>query len=86
MIDDAKCYAATPAATLEQRITDSNVPKSEAEWWAYHEITRLREMVKSAYYEGWQDSASREYSTQEINRDWETSEACAAIREGGKDG
>ena len=49
------------------------------------EITRLREMVKSAYYEGWQDSASREYSTQEINRDWETSEACAAIREGGKD-
>ncbi len=43
MSDDANCYAATPAATLEQRITDSNVAKSEAEWWAYHEITRLRE-------------------------------------------
>jgi hypothetical protein len=48
------------------------------------EITRLKEMVQNAYYEGWQDNASREYSRQEINRDWETSEACAAIREGGK--
>ena len=43
MSDDAKCYAATPAATLEQHITDSNVAKNEAEWWAYHEINRLRE-------------------------------------------
>jgi len=43
MSDDAKCKATTPAATLEQHITDSRVPKSEAEWWAYHEITRLRE-------------------------------------------
>ena len=41
--DDAKCYAATPAATLEQHITDSNVAKSEAEWWAHDEIARLRE-------------------------------------------
>lgn len=48
MSDDANCYAATPAATLEQRITDSNVAKSEAEWWAYHEITRLREELAAA--------------------------------------
>jgi len=43
MSDEAKCYAATPAATLEQHITDSNVAKNDAEWWAHHEITRLRE-------------------------------------------
>ena len=49
------------------------------------EIARLREAVKNAYYEGWQDSARREYSRQEIYSDWETSEARAAIREGGKE-
>jgi len=49
------------------------------------ENARLREAVKNAYYEGWQDSASQDYSRQEIHKDWETSEACAAIREGGKD-
>ena len=58
MSDDAKCYAATPAATLEQHITDSNVAKNEAEWWAYHEITRLREELDAAkraatVYEAW---------------------------------
>lgn len=45
MSDEAKSYAATPAATLEQHITDSNVAKNEAEWWAYHEIHRLREEI-----------------------------------------
>ena len=91
MSDDAKCYAATPAATLEQHITDSNVAKNEAEWWAYHEISRLREenarlrkAVKNAYYEGCLDHVSREYPRQEIHKDWETSAAAAAIREGGK--
>ena len=43
MSDDAKCAAPTPAATLEQHITDSHFPKNEAEWWAHHEIIRLRE-------------------------------------------
>ena len=43
MSDDAKCAAPTPAATLEQHITDSHFPKNEAEWWAHYEIIRLRE-------------------------------------------
>jgi hypothetical protein len=49
------------------------------------EITRLQnslilqELVKNAYYEGWQDSASREYSRQEIQKDWDASEARAAL-------
>ena len=46
------------------------------------ENARLREAVKAAYYEGWTDNSSREYALQEINNDWETSEACATIREG----
>jgi len=43
MSDATKCYAATPAATLEQHITASNVAKNDAEWWAHREIKRLRE-------------------------------------------
>ena len=39
---DAKCYAATPAATLEQHIMDCRIAKSEPEWWAKCEIERLR--------------------------------------------
>jgi hypothetical protein len=42
MSDDAKCYAATPAKTIEQHIMDPNIAKNEAEWWAYHEIEKLR--------------------------------------------
>jgi hypothetical protein len=37
-----KAYQATPATTLEQHITDVNIPKNEAEWWAHKEIERLR--------------------------------------------
>lgn len=42
MSDDGKCYAATPAATLEEHILNSNIAKSDTEWWAHHEISRLR--------------------------------------------
>jgi hypothetical protein len=37
-----KQYLATHKDKLEQHITDVNIPKSEAEWWACDEITRLR--------------------------------------------
>lgn len=43
------------------------------------EIARLKEMVQIAYYEGWQDSASKEYSRQQIQKDWDTSDAFAAL-------
>lgn len=42
MSDDHKVYQATPSATLEQRIMDPRIAKSEAEWWAAREIDRLR--------------------------------------------
>ncbi len=45
----------------------------------------IRELVKNAYYEGWQDSASREYSRQEIQKDWDASEARAALNGGKND-
>jgi len=55
-----KQYLATHKDKLEQHITDVNIPKSEAEWWACDEITRLRaeneklrELVKAAYYEAY---------------------------------
>ena len=35
--------AATPAAELERQIMSWSVPKNEREWWALHEIERLRE-------------------------------------------
>ena len=38
-----KEYAATPGETIEQYIMDPHHPKSEGEWWASREITRLRE-------------------------------------------
>lgn len=31
---DEKCYKSTPAKDLEDRIMNSNIAKSEAEWWA----------------------------------------------------
>ena len=34
--------------TLEARIMDSNIPKSEAEWWAQKEITDLRARLEKA--------------------------------------
>ena len=42
MSDGSKAYAAAPAETLEQHITDSRIAKNDAEWWAHHEILRLR--------------------------------------------
>ena len=39
---DEKCYKSTPAKDLEDRIMNSNIAKSEAEWWAKGEIERLR--------------------------------------------
>ena len=32
-------------STLRERIMDCRIPKSAAEWWAMHEIERLRELV-----------------------------------------
>lgn len=37
-----KEYAATPGETLEQYIMDPCGSKTEHEWWASREITRLR--------------------------------------------
>lgn len=44
--NDAK--AATPKEELRRRIMDPNVPKNEREWWAYHEIGHLRELLGKA--------------------------------------
>jgi hypothetical protein len=41
-----KAYAATPAKTLRERIMDAHIPKTDAEWWAKHEIDRLLEEIK----------------------------------------
>ena len=42
MSDEHKQYASTSAATLEAHILSVHSAKSEAEWWAQREITRLR--------------------------------------------
>lgn len=42
MIDEDKAYQATPAATLEEQITNPCIAKNEREWWAHHEIERLQ--------------------------------------------
>lgn len=39
---------ATPKADLERQIMSSGEPKNEREWWAHHEIERLREQLASA--------------------------------------
>ena len=49
------------------------------------ENARLREAVKNAYYEGWQDRESVVATEDGLHSDWMRSEARAAIREGGKD-
>lgn len=36
---------ATKAVTLEQEIMDPSLSKTEAEWWAYNEITKLRSEI-----------------------------------------
>ena len=50
------------------------------------EIETLRKAVKAAYYEGWQDNASIEDTEDRLHAEWACSEACAAIREGDKNG
>lgn len=37
-----ECCASTPREELERQIMDANLPKNEREWWAAHEIERLR--------------------------------------------
>lgn len=53
MSDDRKQYEATPAATLEQRVMDPRIEKSETEWWAHREIERLRAALDAAERKGW---------------------------------
>jgi len=43
-----KVRKAMDKLTLEARIMDSNIPKSEAEWWAQKEITDLRARLEKA--------------------------------------
>ena len=42
-MNDAK--QATPAAELERQICSATEPKNEREWWAHHEIARLRDRL-----------------------------------------
>lgn len=44
MTDEA--YEATPNHELERQIMSYNEPKNEREWWAMHEIKRLREALR----------------------------------------
>jgi hypothetical protein len=37
--------------TLKRYITDSNIPKNEAEWWAHHAIARLEQERDTALHE-----------------------------------
>ncbi len=85
-------YTDQEAPILEKMIMDSRCEKTKSESWARDEITRLREenarlreAVKNAYYEGWQDNASIDDTEDRLHAEWEFSEACAAIREGGND-
>lgn len=57
-MNDAKQSA--PPAELERQICSSTVPKNEREWWAHHEIARLRAEVErlKARDEEWQRKAS----------------------------
>lgn len=43
--NDIPCAAATPPAELERQIMSWIEPKNECEWWAKHEIDRLREVL-----------------------------------------
>jgi len=44
MTDEA--YEATPVHELERQIMSYNEAKNEREWWAMHEIERLREALR----------------------------------------
>jgi len=61
MSDDKKQYEATPAATLEQRVMDPRIPKSETEWWSFREIERLRARVAVL------ETALRYYADEQFN-------------------
>ena len=45
---DGPC-AATDPKILERHITSHSIPKNEAEWWACHEIERLRAELAESY-------------------------------------
>ena len=47
MDENYKAYQATSAKTHEARIMNSNIPKTESEWWASREIARLRKIIDS---------------------------------------
>ena len=48
--EEAKGDKATDKAELKRQIMDPNEPKNEREWWAYHEIGHMRELLgKSAH-------------------------------------
>ena len=44
MSDEA--HEATPDHELERQIMSYNEPKNEREWWAMHEIERLRDALR----------------------------------------
>ncbi len=46
MSETDKPMQATPPADLESQIMLSTVPKNEREWWAHHEIEKLRAHVR----------------------------------------
>lgn len=48
MTDEA--YEATPDHELERQIMSYNEAKNEREWWAMHEIERLREALRKIEY------------------------------------
>ena len=86
-----KEYAATPGETLEQYIMDPCGSKTEHEWWASREITRLRaeneklrKLVKDAYYEAYRDRDGLGDAGTDDPEDrcaWRLSAAAAAIKE-----
>ncbi len=44
-MDNKTPAKATDPCELERRIMDISIAKNEAEWWASHEITELREQL-----------------------------------------
>jgi hypothetical protein len=47
-VSDYQAKQVEPPEQLEARIMNANVPKTGAEWWAHHEIERLRAELAEA--------------------------------------
>ena len=63
-------------------VTDRDAQEAVAEILRLRvEIARLRRVAERAYYEGWQNSATKNYSREDITKDWQKSEARKAISE-----